>query len=63
MKKNEQEMRLHKQVHQGEAEIDAHFPIWKSNWWAALLAYTWPPATPDSFLTSGFGVLSFRYMF
>ena len=50
MKGNEQEMRLHKQVRQGQAALIRMSQYGNHIDGTTLLAYTWPPAAPHGFL-------------
>jgi len=50
MEGNEQEMRLHKQVRQGQAALMCMSQYGNHIDGTALLAYTWPPAAPHCFL-------------
>jgi len=50
MEGNEQEMRLHKQMRQGQAALMRTSQYGNHIDGTTVLAYTWPPAAPHSFL-------------
>jgi len=56
-------MRLHKQVHQGQAGLMRTSQYGNHIDGTALLAYTRPPAAPHSFLTVNLRRQLFRYIY
>ena len=63
MKGNKQEMRLHKQVRQGQAALMRTSQYGNHVDGTTLLAYTWPPAAPHCFLIARHGGYSYIYMY
>ena len=63
MNRNEPEMRLHKQVHQGQAALMRTSQYGNHIDGTVLLAYTWPPAVPHSFLTANLSRQLFIYIY
>jgi len=56
MEGNEQEMRLHKQVRQGQPGLMRTSQYGNQIDGTALLVYTWPPVVPHGFLIARRGV-------
>jgi len=63
MNRNEPEMRLHKQVHQGQAGLMRTSQYGNHIDGTVLLAYTQPPAVPHSFLITNLSRQLFRYIY